>query len=107
MKKQKECEPQNECIITSQVKDNVINNEQLVMQPRKLKDDSISMLSPNQEVQLQMPMAVDSATLYYCPDKVCTEQTKSSNVNTEAESHITNFSQVPTAVEIVDGTEAD
>ena len=107
MKKQKECEPQNECIITNQVKDNVITGEQLLMQPRKLNDDSISILSPNQEVQLQMPMAVDSATLYYGPDKVHTEQTKSSNINTEAASHNTNFSQVQAAVEMIDGTEAD
>ena len=47
MKKQKECEPQNECAITNQVNDNVINDEQLLMQPRQLKDDSLSILSPN------------------------------------------------------------
>ena len=54
-----------------------------------------------------MSMAVDSATLYYGPDKVHTKQTKSSIVTTEAESHNTNFSQVQAVVEMIDGTEAD
>ena len=76
MKKQKECEPQNKCGIANKVKDNMINDDQLLIQPRQLNNDSLSILSPNQEVQLQMPMAIDNATLYYGPDKVHTEQTK-------------------------------
>ena len=54
------------------MKDNVINDEQLLLQPCKLNADSISILSPNQEVKLQMPMAVDIAILYYGLEKVQT-----------------------------------
>ena len=45
--------------------------------------------------------------LYNGPDKVHTEQTKSSNATTETESYITNTNQAQTVVETIDGTETD
>ena len=75
-KKQREWETENEHINPKQVNENDKNGEQSFLQPFKINDDSLSLLMPNQDVQLQMPVAVDSATLYYGPAKGHSEQTK-------------------------------
>ena len=81
-KKQREWETENEHIYHKQVNENDKNGEQSFLQPYKMNDNSLSLLSPNEDVQLQMPVAVDSATLYYGSAKVHSEQTKSSTVTT-------------------------